>query len=50
MLNTVRDDDLLQEGCAREMINRIQKLRKKAHLKPETRIEVFIDTKDETLI
>lgn len=50
VLNTVRDDDLLQEGIAREIINRIQKLRKKVHLKPEDRIEVFIDTKSKDLL
>lgn len=49
VLNTVRDDDLLQEGIAREIINRIQKLRKKCHLRPQDRIEVFVDTTDETI-
>lgn len=50
VLNTVRDDDLLREGIAREMINRIQKLRKKMHLKPEDRIEIFVDTEDKELL
>ncbi|KAI0559460.1 isoleucine--tRNA ligase cytoplasmic [Gracilaria domingensis] len=50
VLNTVRDDDLLQEGLARELINRIQRLRKKTQLRPEDRIEVFIDTHDESLL
>lgn len=50
VLNTVLDNDLLQEGIAREMINRIQKLRKKMHLKPQHCIEIFIDTKDVELL
>lgn len=50
VLNTVRDKDLLDEGLAREIINRIQKLRKKVHLRPEDLIEVFIDTQDEKLL
>lgn len=49
-LNTLRDDDLIQEGQARELINRVQKLRKKAHLRPEDRIEVFVESTDESLI
>lgn len=50
VLNTVRDDDLMQEGIARELVNRIQKLRKKVHLRPEDRIEVFVDTEDEEIV
>lgn len=50
VLDTVRDDDLIQEGIARELINRIQKLRKLAHLRPEDQIEVFIDTTDEVIL
>lgn len=49
VLNTVRDEDLIQEGVAREVINRIQKLRKKVHLRPEDHIEIFVDTVDEGL-
>lgn len=49
VLNTVRDDDLIQEGLAREMINRIQKLRKKVHLRLEDKIDIFVDTTDEGL-
>lgn len=48
-LNTVKDDDLLQEGLARELINRVQKLRKQAQLDPEDKIEVFVDTEDENI-
>lgn len=50
ILNTVRDDDLLQEGQARELVNRIQKLRKKVHLRPEDRIEIFIESADESFL
>lgn len=50
VLNTVRDEDLMQEGIAREMINRIQKLRKKARLKPENQIEVYVETENECLL
>lgn len=50
VLDMIRDDDLMQEGVAREMINRIQKLRKKVSLKPEDKIEVFIETDDEGLL
>ena len=39
----------MQEGLARETINRIQKLRKKCHLRPQDRIEIFITTSDDTL-
>lgn len=49
VLNTVLDEDLLQEGLAREVMNRVQKLRKKAHLSPEDRIEVFVDSADKEL-
>lgn len=50
ILNTVRDNDLLQEGQARELINRIQKLRKKVHLRPEDRVEIFIESTDKSLL
>lgn len=50
VLMTVRDDDLLKEGIAREIINRIQKLRKKVSLRPEDKIEYFIETGDESLL
>jgi isoleucyl-tRNA synthetase len=33
-LDTTLDNDLLQEGLAREFINRVQRLRKKAELQP----------------
>ncbi|KAI1715693.1 tRNA synthetases class I (I, l, M and v) domain-containing protein [Ditylenchus destructor] len=34
MLNTTKDDELHSQGLAREIVNRIQKLRKTAHLQP----------------
>ncbi|XP_024517008.1 isoleucine--tRNA ligase, cytoplasmic isoform X2 [Selaginella moellendorffii] len=36
------DDTLNEEGIAREVVNRIQKLRKKAKLEPTDAVEVFI--------
>lgn len=50
VLNMVRDEDLVNEGTAKEMINRIQKLRKKVNLRPEDKIEIFIDTEDASLL
>jgi isoleucyl-tRNA synthetase len=50
VLNTEQDDDLIAEGLAREMINRVQKLRKKARLDPKDRIEVFIETAHQSLL
>ncbi|KAK4528311.1 hypothetical protein GAYE_SCF54G6248 [Galdieria yellowstonensis] len=39
-----QDDTLYEEGIARELVNRVQKLRKKAGLLPRDEIEVFVDT------
>lgn len=50
VLNVVRDDDLMKEGVARELINRIQKLRKKVHLRPEDRVEIFVASMDDELL
>ncbi|EME28776.1 isoleucyl-tRNA synthetase isoform 1 [Galdieria sulphuraria] len=41
-----QDENLYEEGIARELINRVQKLRKKAGLLPRDEIEVFVDTDD----
>lgn len=41
MLNVTPDQSMLDEGIAREIINRIQKLRKKAHLVPTDSITVY---------
>ncbi|GFQ88815.1 isoleucine--tRNA ligase, cytoplasmic [Trichonephila clavata] len=42
LLDVTRDQDMVDEGNAREIINRIQKLRKKAHLVPSDAICVFV--------
>lgn len=49
-LNTELNKDLLQEGMARELVNRVQKLRKKFSLDPEDKIEVFVDTQDTSIL
>lgn len=41
LLNVTPDQDMLDEGFAREIINRVQKLRKKAHLVPTDEVDVF---------
>jgi isoleucyl-tRNA synthetase len=46
VLNTEQDEELVAEGIAREFVNRVQRLRKKAHLDPEDRVEVFVETSD----
>ncbi|ODN00370.1 Isoleucine--tRNA ligase, cytoplasmic [Orchesella cincta] len=47
ILNTKADQSMLDEGVAREVINRIQKLRKKAGLVPTDDITVYLEaTKD----
>lgn len=43
LLNINPDQSMVDEGLAREVINRIQKLRKKAHLVPTDLIEIFIE-------
>ncbi|GFS39331.1 isoleucine--tRNA ligase, cytoplasmic [Trichonephila inaurata madagascariensis] len=45
LLDVTRDQDMVDEGSAREIINRIQKLRKKAHLVPSDAICVYVDVK-----
>lgn len=44
LLDTTPDDSMQDEGTAREIINRVQKLRKKAHLVPTDDIKVFYET------
>jgi isoleucyl-tRNA synthetase len=46
VLNMDQDGDLQAEGVAREIINRVQRLRKKARLSPSDLIEAFFDTND----
>ncbi|XP_059056170.1 isoleucine--tRNA ligase, cytoplasmic [Achroia grisella] len=41
LLNVIPDQDMLDEGFAREIINRVQKLRKKAHLVPTDEVDVY---------
>lgn len=41
LLDVTPDEEMLAEGTAREIINRVQKLRKKAHLVPTDEIEVY---------
>lgn len=41
LLNVSPDQSMLDEGTAREIINRVQKLRKKAHLVPTDSITVY---------
>eukprot|EP00184_Porphyridium_aerugineum_P001161 CAMPEP_0184693834 /NCGR_PEP_ID=MMETSP0313-20130426/1975_1 /TAXON_ID=2792 /ORGANISM="Porphyridium aerugineum, Strain SAG 1380-2" /LENGTH=1195 /DNA_ID=CAMNT_0027152007 /DNA_START=243 /DNA_END=3830 /DNA_ORIENTATION=+ len=49
ILNIQQDDKLVEEGIAREVINRVQKLRKSAELVPEDKIDVYYHSKDEHL-
>ncbi|KAF5300355.1 hypothetical protein FQR65_LT00975 [Abscondita terminalis] len=49
LLDVTPDDSMQEEGIAREIINRIQKLRKKAHLVPTDEITVFYEASDELL-
>lgn len=41
LLNVTPDQDMLDEGFSREIINRVQKLRKKAHLVPTDEVDVY---------
>lgn len=41
LLNVTPDQEMLDEGFAREIINRVQKLRKKAHLVPTDEVDIF---------
>ncbi|XP_027849362.2 isoleucine--tRNA ligase, cytoplasmic [Aphis gossypii] len=47
LLNVTPDQNMLDEGTAREIINRIQKLRKKAHLVPTDLIKVYYNINPE---
>lgn len=47
LLNVQPDSSMLDEGVAREVINRIQKLRKKGKLVPTDAIEVYYSVPDE---
>lgn len=41
LVNVTPDQDMLDEGFSREVINRVQKLRKKARLVPTDEVDVF---------
>lgn len=43
LLNTKKSDELEKEGLARELINRIQRLRKKANLVPTDEVTIYCD-------
>ncbi|XP_050349866.1 isoleucine--tRNA ligase, cytoplasmic [Nymphalis io] len=43
LLNVTPDQDMLDEGFSREIINRVQKLRKKAHLVPTDEVDVYFE-------
>lgn len=47
LLDITPDDSMQDEGTAREIINRVQKLRKKAHLVPTDEIKVFYETEND---
>ncbi|PSN31656.1 Isoleucine--tRNA ligase [Blattella germanica] len=51
LLNTTADEAMQDEGIAREVINRVQKLRKKAHLVPSDPVTVYyaVDSPDSQL-
>ncbi|OXA59375.1 Isoleucine--tRNA ligase, cytoplasmic [Folsomia candida] len=49
ILNTKADQSMQDEGVAREIINRIQKLRKKARLVPTDKVTVYL-SEDKTLV
>ncbi|EKX54118.1 hypothetical protein GUITHDRAFT_132515 [Guillardia theta CCMP2712] len=44
------DESLRQEGAAREIVSRVQQMRKKAGLLPEDLIEVFYESSDESFL
>lgn len=43
LLDMTRDETLVQEGLARELINRVQRLRKKAGLNPTDEVDVYYE-------
>ncbi|KAL1492757.1 hypothetical protein ABEB36_010961 [Hypothenemus hampei] len=47
LMDITQDSSMQSEGVAREIINRIQKLRKKAHLVPTDQIAVFYKSEGE---
>ncbi|XP_027123037.2 isoleucine--tRNA ligase, cytoplasmic [Coffea arabica] len=47
VLDLRQDESLFEAGVAREVVNRIQKLRKKAGLEPTDTVEVYFESLDE---
>ena len=45
LLDCTPDKSMLDEGCAREVVNRIQKLRKKAGLQPQDEVTLYYKVK-----
>lgn len=50
VLDVEQDDSLVAEGTVREIINRVQRLRKKARLDPLDRIEIFMESTDQSIL
>lgn len=46
LLDVSPDQEMMDEGIAREIINRVQKLRKKAHLVPTDEVNVYYSVND----
>ena len=46
-LDTELDEELMREGLAREIVNRVQNMRKEANFELTDRIEVYLDGDDE---
>ncbi|KAI1287017.1 Isoleucine--tRNA ligase, cytoplasmic [Halotydeus destructor] len=49
LLNVQPDTEMMEEGIAREVVNRVQKLRKKAQLVPTDAISVFYNATGDSL-
>lgn len=47
LLNIRQDESMVEEGFAREFINRVQKLRKKSHLSPTDPIRIFYQVRND---
>lgn len=43
LLDVSQDEDMRLKGIAREIVNRVQKLRKKSKLNPDDDISIFVD-------
>lgn len=47
--NTELTNGIIQEGIARELANRLLKLRKRLGLNPKYNIAMYVDTEDATI-